>query len=240
MKTLVVLQPGYLPWIGFFDQLNRSDVFIYYDDVQYDKNGWRNRNRIKSPQGILWLSVPVLTKGIEDKQIKNMLIDNRSNWNTKQLKSISMCYAKAPYFKNYFPELEELLSKTWDNICELDIALVELISKWLKLERKIYRSSELGIYGSKSERLLNFCKHLGADNYLSGNAAQDYLDVDLFKQSNINITWQDYEHPVYEQINGEFIPYLSVIDLIFNMGEESRKILNIDTPSKDDVLYCYS
>lgn len=229
MNKLVVLQPGYLPWLGFFDQLNRSDIFIYYDDVQFDKHGWRNRNRIKSPQGILWLSVPVLTKGIEDKQIKDIQIDNRSNWNVKQLKTISMCYSKAAHFKSYFPELEELLSKTWDNICELDIALVELISKWLKLERKIYRSSELGIYGSKSERLLNFCKHFGADNYLSGDSAQDYLDVDLFKKSNINVIWQNYEHPYYNQLYGEFIPYLSIIDLVFNMGEESRNILKINS-----------
>ncbi len=225
MTTLVVLQPGYLPWLGFFDQIKKSDIFIFYDDVQFDKHGWRNRNRIKSANGFFWLSVPVLTKDKPTQLILETHINNKINWNTKHIRAIQQSYSKSPYFNKYFPELESILSQNWINIAGLDIELTNMFCRWLDFDKKFYRSSDLNITGCRSERLLNFCRHFNADKYYSGSAARSYLDVEIFENNNIQVEWQDYQHPVYNQLYGNFIPYLSVIDLIFNEGEKSREIL---------------
>lgn len=225
MTTLVVLQPSYLPWLGFFDQMIRSDVFVYYDDVQFDKHGWRNRNRIKSPNGPHWLTVPVLHKGKFGQSNLEVEIDNRQDWARKHIATIRQFYAKSPYLKLYLPELEDVLLSRWNNLVELDLAVVDLMCIWLKIKRKIVRSSELGVTGTQSKRLLRFCQHFGATNYLSGDSAINYLDVDLFASSGIRIEWQKFSHPVYPQLHGEFVPYLSALDMILNMGEKGCEIL---------------
>jgi len=225
-RTLVVLQPGYLPWLGFFDQMKRSDVFVYYDDVQFDWHSWRNRNRIKTPSGPLWLTVPVQHSGdLENTRVIDAVIDRTARWATRHVKSIRQYYAKAPFLKAYMPELEELLQRDWTHIAALDMAVVDLMARWLSLAPNIHRSSALGIDGSKSERLLNLCRHFGATRYLSGDAAQDYLDVDAFAAAGIAVEWQQYPHPVYRQLHGDFIPYLSALDLLLNCGDESASIL---------------
>jgi hypothetical protein len=225
MTTLVVLQPGYLPWLGFFDQLRRSDVFVYYDDVQFDKEGWRNRNRIKSQTGPMWLTVPILHAGRHGQKIVDVEIDNRQKWAKKHVASIAQSYARAKYRERYLPELEALLAKPFDLLVELDIAVATLLAGWLGIERRIERSSKLGIEGGQSDRLLSLCRHLGADRYLSGDSAKDYLDVRLFAESGITVEWQSYRHPTYPQLHGEFVPFLSTIDLLLNMGPESLAVL---------------
>ncbi len=223
--TVSVLQPGYLPWLGFFDQLYRSDHFVYYDDVQFDKHGWRNRNRIKSPNGPHWLSVPVLHKNQGKPRIMDVEIDNRQEWARKHLGTIKQFYNKAPFLNRYLPELEEILLRPWQKIAELDFAVADLIIRWLHLDCSIYRSSRLGIQGDRSSRLINICRHFGATHYLSGDAAEDYLDTPLFEEAGIKVVWQRYRHPVYPQLHGEFIPYLSILDLLLNCGDESKAIL---------------
>lgn len=225
MTTVVVLQPGYLPWLGFFDQMLRSNVFVYYDDVQYDKHGWRNRNRIKSPKGPIWLTVPVLSTGRLGQSIKEVEIDNRMPWARKQVTTILQNYAKAPYTKRYLPQLEELLMRRWESLVELDLATADLICDWIGIHRQIERSSQLGIKGDQSRRLLDICKHFQADHYLSGDSAQNYLDTELFFQEGVAVEWQSYRHPSYPQLYGEFAPYLSVLDLVMNVGEESLQVL---------------
>lgn len=226
MTTLVVLQPGYLPWLGFFDQMKRSDIFVYYDDVQFDKQGWRNRNRIKSPSGPHWLTVPVRHKNLDKTQILDIEIDNRSPWVRKQVGTIAQFYAKAPYLDQYLPELEDFLYQTWDRLVDLDLAVAELMCQWLGLKRKFVRASKLGIEGEKSSRLVAFCRHFSADRYLSGDSAKNYLDEDLFAANGIRVEWQCYQHPTYRQQHGEFIPYLSALDLLLNEGEASAAILS--------------
>ena len=223
--TLVVLQPGYLPWLGFFDQMRRSDIFVLYDDVQFDKHGWRNRNRIKSPAGAHWLTVPVLAaSGL--KRIHEIEIDNRQPWARKHLGTIKQFYAKAPYLKRYLPELEELLAgRRWERLVDVDMAVIEMLCGWIGIEPKWRRSSELGLTGERSERLLNLCLHFGAHRYLSGDAAQTYLDVELFAKHSIEVEWQNYQHPVYPQQHGEFLPFLSALDLLLNCGPESAAII---------------
>ena len=223
--TLVVLQPGYLPWLGFFDQMRRSDIFVYYDDVQFDKHGWRNRNRIRSPDGPHWLSVPVRHHGQGRPLILDTLIDTRTDWARKHVGTIRQYYAKAPFLKRYLPELEALLHRGWTHVVDLDMAVVKLMAGWLKLAPNIARASELGVGGTQSQRLLNLCLHFGASRYLSGSAARDYLDVAIFAERGIDVLWQDYQHPVYPQQYEPFVPYLSAIDLLLNCGDESAGIL---------------
>jgi hypothetical protein len=224
--TLVVLQPGYLPWLGFFDQMQRSSVFIYYDDVQFDKHGWRNRNRVKAPGGAPhWLSVPVLHSGRNWPAILEVEIDNRSAWARKHVGTLRQFYAKAPHLNRYLPALEELLERPWTLLVDLDLAVTQLICGWLGLERRMLRASTLGISGKQSERLLALCQHTGVGRYLSGDSARDYLDTELFAQHGIEVEWQNYVHPVYPQQHGDFVPYLSIVDLVFNCGEESAAIL---------------
>lgn len=228
-KTLVVLQPGYLPWLGFFDQMRRADVFVYYDDVQYDKHGWRNRNRIKTPSGPLWLTVPVLHHGLGQPLILDAVIDTRSGWARKHVSSIRQYYAKAPYLKRLLPELEELLQRPWTHLVDLDVAVVDLMRRWLGIRTPIHRASQLGVSGGQSERLVNLCRHFGAARYLSGSAARDYLDVRAFDAVGTEVIWQEYAHPAYPQQFPPFVGHLSAIDLLLNCGDESAAILMGET-----------
>lgn len=225
MTTVAILQPGFLPWLGFFDQMLRCDVFVYYDDVQFDKHGWRNRNRIKSPSGPLWITVPVLHSGRQGQRIADAEIDNGKNWGRKMTAAIRQNYARAPYLADYLPDLERMLFAPWRFLADLDLAAAGLMCSWFGIERPVFRSSKLGIEGGKSSRLLAICRHFSATRYLSGNAAQDYLDVRLFEDAGIAVEWQNYRHPTYPQLHGDFVPFLSALDLVLNAGSGSLSIL---------------
>ena len=224
MSTVVVLQPGYLPWLGFFDQMRRADVFIYYDDVQYDKHGWRNRNRIKTQGGPIWLTVPVRHSGLGFPKTIDVEIDGRTPWARKHVTSIRQAYARAPFIDRYMPELEELLQRKWERLVDLDIACADMIAGWLGLAPRIERSSALGIDGQQSDRLVRICQHFGASTYLSGDAASDYLDVPLFARHGIAVEWQHFVHPTYRQLHGAFTPYMSALDIVLNAGDEAALI----------------
>ncbi len=225
--TLVVLQPGYLPWLGFFDQMQRSDVFVYYDDVQFDKHGWRNRNRVKATDGTPhWLTVPVFHSGRNWPRILEVEIDNRVPWARKHVGTLRHFYRRAPFLHQYLPALEELLGRRWTLLVDLDLAVTRLICDWLGLRRQTLRASEVGIPGKRSERLLELCRHVGARRYLSGDSAKDYVDADLFTRHGIEVEWQNYRYPVYPQQHGAFVSHLSIVDLLFNCGEESLSILS--------------
>lgn len=223
-RTIVLLQPGYLPWLGFFEQVRRSDLFVYYDDAQFDKNGWRNRNRIKGEDGEpRWLTVPVRRSGFQ--RIMDVEIDNRTAWARTHVRTIRQCYRRAPHLDRYIPELEELLSRRWDGIADLDIAVAGLMCGWLGLRTQFARASELGLPGRRSDRILETCLHYRATRYLSGDAAKEYMDVELLQRHGVEVIWQHYPHPVYRQQHGAFVPYLSAIDLLLNCGEESAEII---------------
>lgn len=221
-----ILQPGYLPWLGFFEQLYKSDVFVIYDDVQYDKNGWRNRNRIKTAEGIQWITIPVRVKLSEFPLINEIRIDNRSNWRSKHLSSIKQNYSKAPFFKKYISIFTEIYAREWDYLIDIDMAFILKLADCLGISgEKIVLSSTLHVEGEKLERLVKICKKLNADTFYEGSSGRSYIDKDYFLRRGINIQYQDYEHPSYNQLYGVFIPYLSVIDLLFNHGDESLRIL---------------
>jgi hypothetical protein len=220
----VILQPGYLPWLGFFDQMRRADVFVHYDDVQFDKHGWRNRNRVKGPSGgPHWLTVPVHHRGWP--RLQDVEIDNRGPWARKHVATLEHFYARAPFLDRYLPELAELLLRRWDRLVALDAAVTGLLATWLGLRPRVVRASELSVPGTRSERLLAICRHFGARRYLSGSAARTYLDTALFERHGIEVVWQDYVHPVYPQQHGAFVSHLSAVDLLFNCGDESAAIL---------------
>lgn len=226
MKTIAVLQPGYLPWLGFFDQMAQSQVFVIYDDVQYDKHGWRNRNRIRTASGIEWLTVPVLAKGRSGQKIKEVQINNKVSWREKHLKTIHQHYKKSPFLNLYFPKFKEILCKDWDLLLSLDMAVINAIVEFLGIKTKILFSSQIGIDGIQTERLIKICKSLHAQIYLTGDKARDYLDEMQFKREGLLVTWHQYQHPIYTQCYEPFVPYLSVIDLLFNHGTESLDILS--------------
>ena len=223
--TLVVLQPGYLPWLGFFDQFRRADVFVYYDDLQYDKHGWRNRNRIKTQAGAQWLTVPVRHSGLGLPRIVDVEIDQRTPWARKHVTSIRQAYARAPFLARYLPELEEIVQQAWERLVDLDLAVTAAMCRWFGLSRTVVRSSQLDVRGEQSERLVRLCQRFGARRYVSGNAAQEYLDTAMFEREGIRVEWQNFVHPTYPQQHGEFVPYLSAIDLLLNCGDEAPAFL---------------
>lgn len=233
MKTLVVLQPGYLPWLGYFDLLSKADVFVHYDDVQFDKHGWRNRNRVKGSKGAIWLTVPVLHHGRGGQSILDVEIDDRRDWRRKHLSTIGQLYAHAPFVDDILPRLRGIIAQPWRRLVDLDLALIDWLAAEIGIATPCYRASKVDIGGNRIERLVNLCKHFGASRYISGNAARDYLEVAQFAAAGIEVVWHDYAHPTYTQQHGEFVPYLSVLDLVLNAGARSLSILSQPAAASD-------
>lgn len=227
MKTAVILQPGYLPWLGFFEQMSRADVFVVLDDVQYTKNDWRNRNRIKTKDGTQWLTVPVsFTFG---QKILDVTIDHSTAWARKQVKALESWYQRAHHFDRYIGEFAAIIEKRHLRLVDLDIELTSWLQSQLGLQIRTMRSSELSIASQDQQlRLIEICRSLGCDSFYEGNAGQNYMDVDLFRKHAVGVEFQEYSHPYYPQLWSKeqgFISHLSVIDLLFNHGPDSLAIL---------------
>lgn len=221
----VILQPGYLPWLGFFEQMWRSDIFVVYDNVQYTERDWRNRNRIKTNGGIKYLTVSVgnVPRGIRINQVK---IKYDTDWQQKHINSIKENYAEAPFFGLYFSVLKDVILEKFEYLSGLDVALIKEINKILGLDKKIIFSSELDISSDeKCDRMIRICQAVGADVLYEGAAGKNYINSGEFERCGIKVEFQDYKHPVYRQLYGEFKPYLSVIDLLFNEGKRSLKVI---------------
>lgn len=217
-------QPQYLPWLGFFDKIASSDLFVLLDTVQFKKNEWQNRNRIKTADGWQWLTVPV--KYGFGQAIHDIRIDDSQRWGHKHIQSILQNYGRAPYFRRYGPALADLLSKDWDFLAELNVTLIKLLCDWLGIKTPFYLASQLGSFTADPDvRLIEITSSLGANTYLAGVGGREYMQMNLFKEAGIEVLFQDYRHPVYKQLYGEFESNLSVIDLLFNCGPESRQIL---------------
>lgn len=226
-RVVGILQPGYLPWLGFFEQVRRSHVFVIYDDVQYDKHGWRNRNRIKGPQGPVWLTVPVRTRGKSLPLNNQVEIDHtQPAWAKKHLGTIRQYYAKAPYFDAYYPALQAVLSQSWRLLLDLDIALINLLKDWLGIATPIMLSSQLACHDTDpTKRLIMILSALGASVFYEGASGRNYLDRSQFEQAGINLFFQDFQPVDYPQQFDGFVPYLSAVDLVFNCGPESVSYL---------------
>lgn len=230
-RTVVILQPSYLPWLGYFEQITKSDVFVFFDDVQYTRSDWRNRNRIKiTPSASRYLTIPIKKTGnYQDHIIKNVKIHYQTDWITSHLSIIRYNYKKTSYFAEFYPKIQNLLQKKYSLLADLCIDITKVISAYLGISHvQFTRSSELkiGPYNNSTDRLIEICRHFQATDYFSGASAKDYLQKEKFENANIKLNFQDYQHPVYHQIGEQFLPYMSIIDLIFNEGPRSLSILS--------------
>ena len=221
---VAVHQPQYLPWIGYFDKMRRADVFCYLNDVQYKKNEWQNRNRIKTAQDWQWLTVPVRYRFPE--KINEVRINNTIQWSKKHLQAIKTNYSRAPYFKEYISVFEDIFSREWELISELNIHLIECLKNALQMrEKKTIISSELALREDPTDRLIDICKDLGADTYLAGQGGADYMDLTRFEKNGLKVIMQEFKHPVYSQLFGDFESHMSIVDLLFNCGPESMDMI---------------
>jgi WbqC-like protein len=227
--NVVILQPSYIPWRGYFDQIRRADLFIFYDDVQYDKHGWRNRNQVKTNQGKLWLTIPVHSKGVtQGVPIKDVRIDWSKPWAKAHLKSITISYSKAPYFKNYLPLLESFYQRRDEFLSDFTIATtIDLARELGFTSTRFIRSSELpGIEGQRTDRLINILKQVGATHYFSGPSADSYLEPEKFDAAGIGFEYVQYKYPEYAQLYSPYDPYVTILDLMFMQGRQAFQYFN--------------
>jgi len=225
-KTIGILQPGYLPWLGFFNQLYFCDIFVLYDDVQFDKHGWRNRNKIKIQNGEHWLTVPVLHKGLGNQLIKDVKINYTENWVNKHIKSITQHYSKAAFFSEYSTDIFNCLAKKYTYLSDLTTKLIYILCAALKINTPIVRSSTLNLKGNRIQRLMQCIEYFNCNQFIEGNAGKAYICKESFNKHGVKVIYQEYTHPEYMQLYDSFIYNLSVIDLIFNCGPASLQILN--------------
>jgi len=219
------MQPGYLPWLGFFELMYNCQKFVLLDDVQYTKKDWRSRNKIRTKDGWAWLTVPVISKHYRLQTIKEAKIDNTSNWRLKHLKSFEINYNKAAYFNRYFPLLKEIYNRRWNFLVDLDTEIIMLFAKQLGIMTPVTHSSLLHTKGGREERIIDICAKMGARELYDSKAAGSILDLQDFIEAGIDIKFQDYSHPEYKQVYQPFIAYMSIVDLLFNCGSDSLAIL---------------
>ena len=224
MKMIIfVHQPEYIPWIGFFDKLARCDIFVVYDDAQYVHGGFHNRNRIRICEGWRWITIPIVHN--HPQMIKDVQISGKQ-WRKEHIQIIRQYYEKSPYFKAYFPIIEEAISFNHDLLVGLNLHLLKKIAEALNIKAKIIRSSEFPYHGQdKNEKLISMCKYLGANTYLAGSGSRQYIDEQAFFNSNIKLHWHNYLHPTYRQQFEGFEPNMSIIDLIFSFGPQAKEII---------------
>lgn len=216
-------QPAYLPWLGYFDKIARADLFIWLDNVQFQKNSFQNRNKILTKDGPAWLTVPVRTSGVlYETPLKDVEIDNSKNWRGKHLASIRMNYGKAPRFDGAFSALSRFYEREWHTLDLLCRDMLDYFNVLLGVTTPIRRASEMSPGGAKSDLVLDLCRKAGATTYLSGALGRDYLDLASFAAAGIAVEFQDYKHPAYAQAYPGFTPNLAVIDLLMNEARPER------------------
>lgn len=223
--VIAISQPTLYPWIGYFDIINKCGQFVFLDDVQLNRRSWQTRNRVKDPasEKEIWLNIPIM-KSTLDTLIKDAKIDNSKDWKKQHIKTLTACYGKN--FEN-LSWLQELYSKTWDFLAQFNMEFIKQCCKYLDIKTEFLISSDINVEGKKAAKLINICKSLSADTYLTTvGAKENYTqeEKNLFKKNNIEIQYHNYTHQTYNQKGKQFVPYLSILDLILNLGEESKKI----------------
>jgi len=228
MKKIVVIhQPDFLSYLGFFHRLLYADLYIVLDDVQFvsSSRSWTNRDKIKTQNGEKWLTLSV-NKCPRETKINQVELNNAVNWKQKNIDLLIQNYKKSKFFDEIFPYLEALYKNNGNNLSLFNLASITMLTELFDIKIEIINSSTLKTTKTKSERLVELLKQVNATHYLSGVGAKDYHKDKPYDDANIQVIWQNFTHPVYPQLYGEFIPYLSSIDLLFNCGiEQSREIL---------------
>lgn len=220
----VILQPSYIPWRGYFDLIHRADVFVFYDDVQYDTRGWRNRNRIKTSHGPKWLTIPVRKRGAQTESIpiNQIAIDDSSEWPRQHLAALTLSYAKAPYFEEYRAWLQRAYAAPPRLLADFTIDTTIQLAGMMGLDgTRFVRSSELAATGRKTDRLLAILRELGATEYLSGPSARGYIDAEKFAEARIGLEYMTYDYPEYPQLHPPYDAQVSILDLLFMTGRDA-------------------
>lgn len=221
-------QPNYIPWLGFFHRMDMVDKFVILDNIQFTKKAFIHRNKIKTANGELLLTVPVRAK--LNTLIKDVVIDNSQNWQKRHWLSIKQNYKKAPYWDYLAEELEIIYSKKWIKLYNLNLEIIELIRNKLGIHTELVVLSELNHdFGKKTDLLVNLSKYLNANTFLPGTGSKSYIIREQFEKNNINLVFHEFNHPTYKQIYGPFISHLSILDLLFNYGPNSLKVLKQQT-----------
>lgn len=222
---VAIHQPQYLPWLGYFHKMNRADAFVFLDTVQFKKNEFQNRNRIKGSQGPQWLTVPVIQKLGQD--IREVHINTTVRWQKKHIASLTSCYGKASNFDAYRDALEDLLDRPWELLSSLNIEATKLIASLIGIDTPLYLASEMEcVADDRDRRLIEITQKLGGGSYLAGVGGRDYMDPAIWEEAGIEVLFQDFEHPVYPQVFSGFSSHLSAVDLLFNTGDEAIKYLS--------------
>ena len=217
-------QPHYLPWLRYFDKLARSDTFILLDTAQFSKNGWQNRNKIKTPGGTTLLTVPVHSRLGET--LCHVTIDNRQPWRAKHRRTLEQSYGKAPHYAEHRSFFDEVYAREWERLADLNGYMLEYFVRVLGIETPIVTASSLGVSGEATERLVKLIKAVGGTRYYSGAHALDtYLDCEALEEAGIELELQQWQPPAYPQLHGEFVPDLSIVDLLMACGPESLEVL---------------
>lgn len=224
-----VHQPHYLPWLGYFDKITKSDCFVFLDNVQYKRREYQNRNKIRTRDGWAWLTVPVVSSGLRNQLICDVRIDNDSRWQERHRRSLEVSYGKAEFFRSYASFLEEVYTqRTWERLIDLNVCVIRYILKELAIDTPLYFESDIGTREKGTQRIIEICRDLKADTYLSGTGGRAYLEEERFAQEGIDLRYQTFQHPVYSQRfagDESFVPNMAAIDLLFNEGPGSREIL---------------
>lgn len=223
---VAIHQLHYLPWLRYIHKIASCDVFVVLDNIQFNKNGWQNRNKIKTAEGSQILTVPVFHKNAQN--LDEVLIDSKSPWQRKHWNALNNNYRRAPYFKEYAETLQKIYEQPWEKLNDLNYAIFGHLISALRIKTKILRGSDLALKGEATDRLIAICKDLGANAYLTGAyAAETYLDSSFFEREGIELVMQTYESPTYPQLFPKegFIPELSIVDLLFNCGSKSLDVL---------------
>ena len=230
-RRVAVVQSCYLPWRGYFDLIRSVDLFVFYDDVKYTKNDWRNRNVVKMRKAPVWLTIPI---GKETTKQRICDVEIRSHhWQLKHWRTLNQCYGKCDFFDHYAPFFEDLYCRrTWKSLSELNQLLTRRLAEWLGIEVVFCDSRRFDLRGKKQERLLDLLTQLNATSYLSGPAATAYIDPSEFAQRNIELKFIDYRYPEYPQGEPPFLPNVSVVDLIFRFGANSGNFIWGETVSR--------
>jgi hypothetical protein len=235
---LAIHQPQYLPWLGYLAKWAAADAFVFLDTVQYEKNGWQNRNRIKTPAGPQWLTVPVRVR--LGTPIGEVAVDTAQPWRERHLRAIENAYARAPHLARHREALRGLYATDWPRLAPLAVATAEWLARAAGIATPARLASTLEVSaGGPTERLIALCRAMGADTYLAGREGGNYMDRQAFARAGITVLFQDYKHPEYAQPHGEFVPFLSGLDLLLTHGDDALAILRSGdswslTPSDGD------
>ena len=239
MTTVAIHQPHYMPWLGYLAKWAAADVFVVLDTVQYEKNGWQNRNRIKTRGGSRWLTVPVHAS--LGTPITGVTVDGAQAWRERHRRAIELAYADAPHFKRYRDTLECFYDVPWSRLAPLALASAEWLARAIGVSAPVYLASTLGVTTTDpSERLVALCAAVGADTYLAGRDSLRYMDPARFTAAGIRVLYQRYAHPIYPQLHGDFVSNCSALDLLLTHGDDALAILRSGdswspSPAVDDV-----